>query len=355
MNSGNMPERCTIAYMDRITDQFGRPLRDFRISVTDRCNFRCGYCMPRDVFGRDYPFLERSELLSYEEITRCIRILSRLGVSKVRLTGGEPLLRRGVDRLVEKIAALNAVDDVAMTTNGSLLSGRMARRLREAGLKRVTVSLDSLDEATFRELADVNVKPAQVLAGIDAALLAGLPVKVNMVVKRGVNDKDVLPLARHFHGSSASLRFIEYMDVGSTNDWQPQEVFTAREIIERINECMPLRRLEANYTGEVAQRWEYIDGGGEIGVIASVTQPFCRDCSRLRMSAEGRLYTCLFAAHGADLRAVLRAHDDDETVRRWIVDLWRRRSDHYSEARGEGLARAPERPMKRIEMSYIGG
>lgn len=353
--NGRRPETGT----GDVTDQLGRALKYLRISVTDRCNFRCGYCMPKSVFGKNYSFLERSELLSYEEITRCVRILSGLGVSKVRLTGGEPLLRRDIDQLIENIATSGAVDDIALTTNGSLLDAPMARRLRNAGLNRITVSLDSPDEQTFRDMTDANIKPGQVLTGIDAALTGGLPVKVNMVVKRGVNDKDILPMARYFHGSSAELRFIEYMDVGTTNDWRPQEVFSASEIIGRINKVMPLRMLQPDSADEVARRWEYLDGGGKIGVIASVTQPFCRDCSRLRLSAEGRLYTCLFATQGADICSLLRKGSNDGAILQWIKDLWQKRTDRYSEIRGENrISEQPLKPMKhikRIEMSYIGG
>ena len=336
-----------------LVDQLGRPLADLRISVTDRCNFRCTYCMPKDVFNQGYPFLRRDDLLSYEEIARCVKIFSGLGVSKVRLTGGEPLLRRDLGELIGKISQCHAIKDIAMTTNGSLLGSGMAHQLRESGLHRVTVSLDSLDKKTFRQLADVSVGPDQVLNGIHAAVAAGLAVKVNMVVQRGVNDHEILDLARYFHGTPVTLRFIEYMDVGTTNDWRLSNVFSAREIVECIDYEMPLRAIDPNYPGEVAQRWEYVDGGGEIGVIASVTQPFCRQCSRLRMSANGQLYTCLFATQGADLRSLLRAQAGDAVIRDWLVDLWRARADRYSEERGSKPVAG--QPVKRIEMSYIGG
>jgi cyclic pyranopterin phosphate synthase len=325
-----------------VADTLGRPVRDLRISVTDRCNFRCVYCMPKEVFGRDYRFLERRELLTFEEIERLARAFVRQGVEKIRLTGGEPLVRRDVERLIEKLARIDDLD-LTLTTNGSLL--------RDAGLKRVTVSLDSLDDETFRSMNDVDFPVARVLEGIDAATAAGLaPVKVNMVVKRGVNDAGILPMARRFHGSGHILRFIEYMDVGHTNGWRLDDVVPAAEIVAAIDAELPLEPVEPNYPGEVASRWRYKDGGGEIGVIASVTQPFCGGCTRARLSAEGRLFTCLFATRGHDLRAIVRGDATDEELDAAIAGVWRVRSDRYSELRTAKTAAQPK-----IEMSYIGG
>jgi GTP 3',8-cyclase len=332
------------------SDQLGRPLRDLRISVTDRCNFRCTYCMPREVFGRDYAFLARSELLSFEEVTRLVGIFAEHGVSKVRLTGGEPLLRRGLDRLVEMIAGVDGIDDVALTTNGSALATR-AHALRSAGLSRVTVSLDALDDETFGAMNDVRFPVARVLAGIEAAAAVGLaPVKVNMVVKRGVNDQSIMPMAEYFRGSGHILRFIEYMDVGNTNGWRLEEVLSAAEILGALQARWPLERLPANYAGEVASRYRYSDGTGEVGVIASVTQPFCGNCTRARVSAEGKLHTCLFANHGHDLRSMLRDGSSDSQISERIYRIWAARADRYSEARTVHTAPAPK-----IEMSYIGG
>src|SRR5512143_2574452 len=286
-------------------DTRGRRLHDLRISVTDRCNFRCVYCMPKDVFGRDYPFLAHAELLTFEEITRVARAFVRQGVSKIRLTGGEPLLRRNVERLVEMLAGIGDLD-ITLTTNGALLA-RKARSLADAGLKRVTVSLDSLDDTTFRAMKDVDFAVARVLEGIDAAAAAGLaPLKINMVVKRGMNESSILPMARHFRGSGHIVRFIEYMDVGATNGWRMDDVVPAAEVVRAIDAELPLESADPNYAGEVAQRWRYRDGRGEIGVIASVTQAFCRGCTRARLSTDGKLYTCLFADAGYDLRGLLR-------------------------------------------------
>jgi GTP 3',8-cyclase len=329
-------------------DRLARPLRDLRISVTDRCNFRCVYCMPKEVFGREYRFLERRELLTFEEIERVARVLVAGGVRKIRLTGGEPLVRRRVERLVEMLAAIDAVD-LTLTTNGSLLPQKAAA-LAEAGLKRVTVSLDSLDDDVFAAINDVAFPVQRVLAGIDAAAAAGLHVKVNMVVKRNMNDDSVLPMARHFHGSGHVLRFIEYMDVGHTNGWRLDDVVPAAEIVARIGAELPLEPVDPAYRGEVARRYRYRDGGGEIGVIASVTQPFCGDCTRARLSADGKLYTCLFAVRGNDLRALLRSDASDAELRAAVDAVWRRRDDRYSELRTAATADA-----KRIEMSYIGG
>jgi cyclic pyranopterin phosphate synthase len=326
----------------------GRPVRDLRISVTDRCNFRCSYCMPKSVFGQGYRFMDRKELLSFEEIERVARAFVRLGVEKIRLTGGEPLLRREVEGLVARLATIDGLD-LTLTTNASLLA-RKARVLKDAGLTRVNVSLDSLDDATFRAMNDVDFPVARVLEGIEAASDAGLPVKVNAVVKRGVNDDGIVELARHFRGSPHTLRFIEFMDVGTTNGWRLDDVVPAAEIVERIDAVFPLEPVEAAYRGEVAQRWRYRDGAGEVGVISSVTQPFCGDCTRSRISAEGKLYTCLFAARGTDLRALVRSGATDDELTEAIGDVWLRRADRYSEIRTERT-----RDLPRIEMSYIGG
>jgi len=328
-------------------DTFGRPLRDLRISVTDRCNFRCVYCMPREVFGNDYRFLDRKELLTFEEIARVARVFVGLGVTKLRLTGGEPLVRRDLERLIAMLAELDV--DLTLTTNASLLPQKAAV-LAEAGLRRVTVSLDSLDDATFRAMNDADFPVARVLEGIDAAAAAGLPVKVNAVVKRGVNDGDVVAMARHFHGTGHTLRFIEYMDVGHTNGWRLDDVVPAAEIVRAIDDALGLEPVEPAYRGEVARRWRYRDGGGEIGVIASVTQPFCGDCTRTRLSAEGRLFTCLFAVRGHDVRATLRGGATDEELAAEIGAVWSRRSDRYSE-----LRTAATSDLRKVEMSYIGG
>ena len=331
-----------------VTDTMGRNLRDLRISVTDRCNFRCVYCMPKEVFGHSYRFMDRKELLTFEEIERIARAFVGHGVEKIRLTGGEPLLRRDLEVLVERLVAIGGLD-VALTTNGALLPQK-APALAAAGLRRVTVSLDSLDDETFRSMNDVGFPADRVLDGIDAAAAAGLKVKVNAVVKRGSNDHEVLPLARHFRGSGHILRFIEYMDVGATNGWRLDDVVPAAEIVAMIDAELPLEPAEENYRGEVARRWRYRDGSGEIGVIASVTQPFCGDCTRSRISAEGRLYTCLFATRGHDLRALLRDGASDEELDEAIGRVWSRRSDRYSEIRSSRTAELP-----RVEMSYIGG
>jgi GTP 3',8-cyclase len=329
-------------------DALGRPVRDLRISVTDRCNFRCQYCMPKSVFGQGYRFMDRKELLSFEELERVARAFSALGVEKIRLTGGEPLLRKELERLVERLASIDGLD-ITLTTNASLLA-RKAQALRDAGLDRVNVSLDSLDDTVFKAMNDVDFPVARVLDGIDAAAAAGLPVKVNAVVKRGLNDTGVVDMARHFRGTGHPLRFIEYMDVGTTNGWRLDDVVPAKEIVERIDAVFPLEPVESAYRGEVAQRWRYRDGAGEIGVITSVTQPFCGDCTRARISAEGKLYTCLFAIRGTDLRALLRSGATDEELEAAIAGVWTRRTDRYSEVRTERTADLP-----RIEMSYIGG
>ena len=332
-----------------VLDTLGRPVRDLRISVTDRCNFRCVYCMPKEVYGRSYRFLERRQLLTFEEIERLSRVFASLGVEKIRLTGGEPLLRRELERLVEMLGAIPGVD-LTLTTNGSLLPQK-ARVLADAGLRRVTVSLDSLDDQVFRAMNDVDVPVERVLAGIEAAAAAGLsPVKVNMVVKRGVNEDSVLPMARYFRGSGHILRFIEYMDVGHTNGWRLDDVVSAAEIVATIGAELPLEPIEPNYAGEVARRYRYRDGSGEIGVIASVTEPFCRACTRARLSAEGRLYTCLFATEGHDLRALVRGGASESDLTEGIGRVWRARADRYSELRSTETAALPK-----IEMSYIGG
>ncbi len=336
--------------MTATLDQRARPLRDLRISVTDRCNFRCGYCMPKETFGRDFAFLPRSELLSFEEITRLARLFAEQGVTKVRLTGGEPLVRRDLERLVEMLAGLDGITDVALTTNGAMLAAK-ARALADAGLTRVTVSLDALDDDVFGAMNDVGFPVARVLAGIDAAADAGLtPVKVNMVVRRGVNDRCLLPMADHFRRRGHTLRFIEFMDVGTTNSWTLHDVVPVAEILRTIEARWPLQQLPPNYQGEVAARYRYRDGAGEIGLIASVTQPFCGSCTRARLSAEGKLHTCLFAAGGHDLRALLRGGASDQDVARRIRSIWITRADRYSEARSPLTVGRPK-----VEMSYIGG
>jgi cyclic pyranopterin phosphate synthase len=331
-----------------IRDRLGRPVRDLRISVTDRCNFRCVYCMPKEVYGRDHAFLPRAELLAFEEIERVARVFAALGVEKIRITGGEPLVRRDLERLIAKLAPLGL--DLTLTTNGALLAEK-ARALADAGLTRITVSLDSLDDATFRAMNDVDFPVERVLAGIEAAATAGLsPVKVNVVVKRGLNDDGLVDLARYFHGSGHVLRFIEYMDVGHTNGWRLDDVVPAAEIVALIDAELPLEPVEPAYRGEVAQRYRYRDGGGELGVIASVTQPFCGDCTRARLSADGKLYTCLFAVRGHDLRALLRDGAGDEQLAAAISAVWGARDDRYSE-----LRTAETQALDKVEMSYIGG
>lgn len=332
-----------------VIDTLRRPLRDLRVSVTDRCNFRCTYCMPSEVFGRDYAFLSRAELLTFEEITRLVGCFQVLGVGKVRLTGGEPLLRRDLPRLIEMLARLPGLD-LTLTTNGSLLK-EQAAPLKGAGLERVTVSLDALDNAVFQAMNDVAFPVERVLEGIAAAAAAGLaPVKINMVVKRGLNEESVLPMARFFHGSGHILRFIEYMDVGTTNGWCHDDVVPAAEIIQRIHAEMPIEPMGVQHRGEVAQRWRYRDGGGEIGVITSVTQPFCGDCTRARLSADGKVYTCLFASNGHDLRALLRGGASDAEIVNTVTQIWRGRADRYSEIRS-----AETVGLDKVEMSYIGG
>jgi cyclic pyranopterin phosphate synthase len=344
-----------------LADSLGRPLRDLRISVTDRCNFRCSYCMPKEVFDKDYPYLPHSSLLSFEEITRVARQFLAHGVRKIRLTGGEPLLRKNIELLVEQLSALRTVDglppDLTLTTNGSLLR-RKAQALKAAGLNRVTVSLDGLDDTVFRRMNDVDFPVAEVLDGIAAAQEAGLfegsGLKVNMVVKRGTNDHEILPMARHFRGTGVVLRFIEYMDVGATNGWRMDEVLPSTEVVQRIHAALPLVQLPATSTGETAQRWAYADGSGEVGMISSVTQAFCGDCNRARLSTEGQLYLCLFASQGHDLRSLLRGGASDQELSAAIAHIWQGRADRYSELRST-LPPAEAGGARRVEMSYIGG
>ncbi len=349
-----------------LADQLGRPLRDLRISVTDRCNFRCNYCMPKDVFDKDYPYLPHSALLSFEEITRVARLFVAHGVSKIRLTGGEPLLRKNIEILIEQLAALRTLEgrplDLTLTTNGSLLK-RKAQSLKDAGLQRITVSLDGLDDAVFRHMNDVDFPVSDVLEGIEAAKAAGLgPIKINMVVKRGTNDDQILPMVRHFRGTGMVLRFIEYMDVGATNGWRMDEVLPSSELVQRIHREVPLVQLEPSAPGETAQRWGFANaqGGhdvaaGEIGVISSVTQAFCHDCNRARLSTEGHLYLCLFANQGHDLRSLIRQGASDADIASAIGHIWQARGDRYSELRSALPADTGSNSARRVEMSYIGG
>lgn len=332
-----------------LSDRLGRPLTDLRMSVTDRCNFRCRYCMPREVFGPDHAFLDRDELLSFEELTRLGAVFTGLGVSKLRLTGGEPLLRRGLPDLVAMLAALDGVDDLALTTNGTALPG-VAEALHDAGLHRVTVSLDAMDDATHRAVADVNTPVDAVLAGIDAALDAGLPVKVNTVLKRGVNEDQIVPLAAYGRDRGVTVRFIEYMDVGATNGWRMADVVPADEVLAQVRDRWPVTAVPPKSVGQVAEQYTYDDGAGVVGVVASVTRPFCRGCSRARLSSVGELFTCLFATQGTDLRALLRRGADADELRRHITDVWAGRTDRYSELRTDET-----RGTGRVEMSYIGG
>ncbi|MGP1628603.1 MAG: GTP 3',8-cyclase MoaA [Giesbergeria sp.] len=363
-----IPGRAGAATAGLLTDTLGRPLRDLRISVTDRCNFRCNYCMPKDVFDKEHAYLPHSSLLSFEEITRLARIFLAHGVRKIRLTGGEPLLRKNIESLVAQLAELRTLDgcapDLTLTTNGSLLA-RKARALKEAGLNRVTVSLDGLDDAVFRRMNDVDFPVAEVLAGIDAAREAGFSgIKVNMVVKRGTNEHEIEPMARHFRGTGTTLRFIEYMDVGATNGWRMDEVLPSRELIARLRAELPLVPLEPSAPGETAERWGYANASGqhdpllgEIGVISSVTQAFCGACNRARLSTEGRMYLCLFAGQGYDLRALLRGGTSDANLSEAIAAIWQGRTDRYSELRASLPADATpaDGGPRRIEMSYIGG
>lgn len=335
-------------------DTLGRLMRDLRISVTDRCNFRCTYCMPKELFGADHAFLPRASLLSFEEIARLARLFAELGVTKLRLTGGEPLVRKEIERLVALLAPIPGITDISLTTNGSLLTADKARRLKAAGLQRITISLDALDDATFKAMNGVGFPVRKVLDAIDNAIAAGLaPVKINVVLKRGANEQCIEAMAEHFRGSGCILRFIEFMDVGTTNGWRMQDVVPSAEVIKRVDARWPLERVPANYPGEVANRWRYRDGAGEVGVIASVTQPFCGGCTRARLSAEGVLYTCLFAALGSNLRDLLRSGADDEAVMDKIAGVWGRRRDRYSELRTQATPELAAR--RKIEMSYIGG
>jgi len=347
-----------IAATGLLGDALGRPLRDLRISVTDRCNFRCSYCMPKEIFDKDYQYLPHSALLTFEEITRVARLFVAHGVQKLRLTGGEPLLRKNLEILIEQLAALRTPEglplDITLTTNGSLLR-KKAAALKAAGLRRVTVSLDGLDDAVFRAMNDVDFPVAEVLDGIEAAREAGLgPIKVNMVVKRGTNDDQILPMARHFKDSGIVLRFIEYMDVGATNGWRMDEVLPSAEVVQRIHRELPLVQLDPSAPGETAERWGYADGGGEIGVISSVTQAFCHDCNRARLSTEGQVYLCLFATHGHDLRPLIRGGASDDDLASAIAAIWQRRDDRYSELRAS-LPPDQSTGQRRVEMSYIGG
>ena len=355
-----IPDRIA-APQGLLSDTLGRPLRDLRISVTDRCNFRCSYCMPKEVFDKTYQFLPQTSLLSFEEITRLARLFVAHGVQKLRLTGGEPLLRKGLETLIGMLAELRTPDgaplDITLTTNGSLLA-RKAQALKDAGLQRVTVSLDALDDAIFRQMNDVDFPVADVLAGIDAAQRVGLaPIKVNMVVRKSTNDHEIVPLARLVrdrYGPGVVLRFIEFMDVGATNGWRMDEVLPSADVVQRLGEAFPLEPLDPNAPGETAERWRYTDGGGEIGVISSVTQAFCRDCNRARLSTEGKLFLCLFASRGHDLRALLRGGAGDDQIAAVIGDIWGRRDDRYSELRGS-MAADTGSGERRVEMHYIGG
>ncbi len=332
------------------SDRFDRPLKDLRVSVTDRCNFRCVYCMPKSVFNKDYKFLPKSDLLTFEEIERMVQASAELGVTKIRLTGGEPLVRRDLEQLISKVRNVPGITDVSMTTNASLLTRDRARSLRDAGLQRLNVSLDAMDDETFMRVNDVDVTVQTVLDGIQHAADANFEsVKVNMVVKKGLNDHSILPMARFFHGTGQILRFIEFMDVGNSNAWNLSHVTTSQEIADLINSELPIAPVKANYRGEVAKRWEFLDGGGEIGIISSVSDPFCGDCSRARLSATGSIYTCLFASGGHDMRPALRSGDIN-AVRDALSKLWSVRGDRYSETRTQVSVIRPK-----VEMSFIGG
>ena len=364
----SLPLPAAVAAMgEHPLDRLQRPLHDLRISVTDRCNFRCSYCMPKEVFDKDYAYLPHSALLSFEEITRLAKVFVQRGVRKIRLTGGEPLLRKNIEILIEQLAGLRTPDgqplDLTLTTNGSLLA-RKAQSLKDAGLRRVTVSLDGLDDAVFRQMNDVDFPVAEVLDGIEAARAAGLgPVKVNMVVKRGTNDHEIIPMARHFRGSGVVLRFIEYMDVGATNGWRMDEVLPSAQVIEHLQTQWSLAPLQHTTPGETAERWGYLDAQGqhdptlgEVGVISSVTQAFCGDCNRARLSTEGRLYLCLFASQGYDLRQLLRERTASDTEIAGVIDaIWQGRGDRYSQLRSAMPPDTGSAPVRRVEMSYIGG
>jgi len=347
-----------IAPTSRSVDLRGRPLRDLRISVTDRCNFRCTYCMPKEVFDQDYPYLSQSALLSFEEMTRLTAIFASLGIEKIRLTGGEPLLRKNVEGLISMLAEIKKPDgkplELTLTTNGSLLR-KKAAQLKAAGLHRLTISLDGLNDAIFKQMNDADFPVSDVLDGIAAAQEAGFEsIKVNMVVKKGTNDQEIIAMASHFRNTGVTLRFIEFMDVGSSNGWDMKEVLPSKEVIERIHALYPLEPIEANYAGEVAQRWRYLDGAGEIGVISSVTQTFCHECSRARISTDGQLYLCLFASQGYDFKTMLRSGSSDLEIANAIMGTWSVRNDNYSEIRGQATAELG-RSARKVEMSYIGG
>ena len=338
-----------------VRDRLQRPLRDLRISVTDRCNFRCVYCMPREIFGPGYAFLPRKDLLTLEEIARVAKVFSALGMRKVRITGGEPLIRRNLEHLIEMIGATEGVQDISLTTNGSMLTADRAVSLRQAGLKRLTISLDALDAATFKSINDVDYPASRVLDGINNARAAGFSdIKVNAVVRRGLNEHAVLDLAKHFRHSGCIVRFIEYMDVGETNGWNLDDVIPAADLVDRIDVLYPLEAVSPNYPGEVAKRWRYRDGAGEIGFITSVTQSFCGDCSRARLSAVGELYTCLFGTQGHDLRSLLRSGADDTQLLQAVSEIWQARTDRYSELRATATA-LPVTGQAKVEMSHIGG
>lgn len=331
-----------------VHDRLGRRLHDLRLSVTDRCNFRCTYCMPKEAYDRDHTFLPKNEILSFEELARIARVFVGLGVEKIRITGGEPLLRRDLPRLVEMLAGIEGMRDLTLTTNGSALAA-LAKPLREAGLRRLTVSLDALDDEVFRAMNDVDFPVTRVLAGLDAAHAAGFdPIKVNMVVKRGINEHEIIPMVKRFRSPHFILRFIEFLDVGNTNGWRMNDVVTAAEIIDAIQREFPLAPLPPNYEGEVARRFQFRDGAGEIGIIASVTQPFCRGCTRARLSADGQLHTCLFALHGHDLKVLLRSGMSDEQIARAVSAIWQDRTDRYSELRSAATASMPKPEMSRL-------
>jgi len=334
-----------------LLDRLHRPIHDLRVSVTDRCNFRCVYCMPKEVFNKTYKFLPRRELLTFEEIVRIVRVFADHGVTKIRITGGEPLVRTDLEKLIEQISATPGINDISLTTNASLLTLKRAQALRAAGLKRINVSLDAIDDKTFMQVNDAGVSVQRVLDGIEAAAAVDFDIiKVNMVVKKGLNDHSILPMARFFHGTGHILRFIEFMDVGNSNHWDLQSVVTSREIADLISTELPIEPIDPNYKGEVAKRWRYSDGGGEIGIISSVSQPFCSDCSRARLSAVGSIYTCLFASQGHDLRALLRSGVDDKILAQRVRDIWSAREDRYSETRTQVSVL-----RQKVEMSYIGG
>ncbi|MGA0382053.1 MAG: GTP 3',8-cyclase MoaA [Arenicellales bacterium] len=341
--------------MNTITDTLNRPLRDLRISVTDRCNFRCVYCMPREIFGPGYAFVPRKDLLTLEEIARLARIFAQIGMRKVRITGGEPLIRRNLEHLVEMVSAIDGVDDISLTTNGSMLTARRAIDLKAAGLRRLTVSLDALDDETFKKINDVDYPAIRVLDGIDNARAAGFnDIKVNAVIRRGLNEHAVMDLVEHFRGSGCIVRFIEYMDVGETNGWNLDDVLPAKQLVEQIHARFPLDPVDPNYRGEVAKRWRYRDGAGEVGFITSVTESFCGDCSRARLSAVGQVYTCLFASEGHDLRELLRSGADDDALLSRVRSIWSARDDRYSELRGLNVP-IPGSGRGKVEMSHIGG